>query len=192
MIGSKSLLRHGNLWAYRISLPSAPTLQSGEQKPAGAGASDLCAKPGGPALPEGVAGAGGAIAETKPPGTCEVVCRGVCPTTSKGRSCLRRIGGVVCSTAKGAGTVNNRGKGEEVAVTASGGGACGEFCLNDFPDEMGLDFVTPRGCDDGRWFLTAGVVPCERKTSLKATSRGVRRSSASATCLAIPQATLTM
>jgi len=72
-IGSKSLLRHGNLCAYPISLPSATTLQSGEQTPVDAGASDLGAKPGGLTLPEGFAGAGGATAEAKAPGICGVV-----------------------------------------------------------------------------------------------------------------------
>jgi len=127
-----------------MSLPSATTLQSGKQMPAGAGASDLRAKPGGPTLSEGFAGAGGDIAETKARGICGVVGIGVCPATAKSRSRSIHIAGIFCSTAKGACTVDNRGKGEGVAGTASGGGGCGEFCLEDFPDEMELDFVTPR------------------------------------------------
>ena len=82
-----------------MSLPSATTLQTGEQTPVGASASDLRAKPGDPTLPEGFAGAGGAIVETKAPGICGVVGRGVCPATAKGRSCSIRIAGVFCSTA---------------------------------------------------------------------------------------------
>jgi len=74
-------------------------LQSGEQRPVGAGASDLRAKPGGPTLPEGFGGASGAFAETKAPGTCGVVGRGVCPATAKGRSRSIPIAGVFCSTA---------------------------------------------------------------------------------------------
>jgi len=65
----------------------------------GASASDLLVKPEGPTLPEGFAGAGGAIAETKAAGTCGVVGRGVCPATAKGRSRSIRIAGVFCSTA---------------------------------------------------------------------------------------------
>ena len=122
MTASKSLLRHGNLSAQRISLPSATTLQSGEQSPVGASASDLRVKPGGPTLPEGFAGAGGAIAETTAPGTCGVVDTGVCPATAKGRSRSIRIAGVFCSTAGGPGTVDDGGQGEGVAGTASGGG----------------------------------------------------------------------
>ena len=79
-------------------LPSATTLQSAEQSPIGAGASDLRAKPGGPTLPEGSAGADGAIAETKAPGTCGVVGRGVCPATAKSRSRSIQIAGVFYST----------------------------------------------------------------------------------------------
>ena len=99
LIASKSLLRHGNLYSERISLPSATTLQSGEQTPVGARPSDLRVKPAGPTLPEAFAGAGGAIAETKAPGTCGVVGRGVCPATAKGRSRSIQIAGVLFSTA---------------------------------------------------------------------------------------------
>jgi len=56
------------------------------------------------------------------PGTCGVVRRGVCPDTAKGRSCLIGIAGVLCYTARGAATVDDRGKREGVAGTASGGG----------------------------------------------------------------------
>jgi len=51
-----------------------------------------------------------------------VVARGVCPATVKGRSRSIRIAGVFCSTALGAGTFDDLGKGEGVAGTASGGG----------------------------------------------------------------------
>jgi len=105
-----------------MSVPSARTLQSGEQIPADDSASDLRVKPGGPTLPEGFACTGGAIAETKAPGICGVVGRGVCPSTAKGRSRSIRIAGVFCSTARGAGTVHDRGKGVGVAGTTSGGG----------------------------------------------------------------------
>jgi len=112
-----------------------------------------------------------------------VVGRGVCPATAKGRSRSIRIAGVFCSTARGVGTVDARGKGEGVAGTASAGGGRGEFCLDDLPDEMELDLVTPRGLDEGRRFLTEGVVPRDRTTSLKAPSIRLQRSSASASCL---------
>jgi len=78
--------------------------------------------------------------------------------------------------------VEDRGKGEGVGGTATGGDCCGEFCLNQFPNKMELDLVTPRGHDDGNRFFTEGVVPREQTTSLKATSRGVRRFCSSATC----------
>jgi len=55
------------------------------------------------------------MAEAKKPGTWGVVGRGVCPATAKGRSRSIRIAGVFCSTARGAGTVDDRGKGEGVA-----------------------------------------------------------------------------
>jgi len=125
---------------------------------------------------------GHTTAEAKAPGTCGVLGRGACPATAKGCSRSIRITGVFCSTARGAGTVDDRGKGEGVVWTASGGGGCGEFCLDDFPNEMELDLETPSGRDDGRRFLTEGVVPRQRTTTLKATSTGVGRSSALATC----------
>jgi len=93
---------------------------------------------------------GSATAEAKAPGTCGVVGRGVCPAIAKGRSRSIQIAGVFCSIVRGAGTVDERGKGEGVAGTASGGGGSGEFCLNDFPDEMELDSVTQRGSDVGQ------------------------------------------
>jgi len=82
-----------------MSLPSATTLQSGDQTPTGASASDLQVKPEGPTFPEGFARAGGAIAEAKAPGTCGVVGRGVCPATAKGRSRSIQIAGMFCSPA---------------------------------------------------------------------------------------------
>ena len=87
------------------------------------------------------------MAETKAPGTCGLVGRGVCPATAKGRSRSIRIAGVFCSTAGEGGTVDDRGKGEGVAGTDCRGGGRGEFCLDDLPDEMELDLVTPRGPD---------------------------------------------
>jgi len=73
-----------------------------------------------------------------------VVGRGVCPATAKGRSHSIRIAGIFCSTAKEAGIVDDRGKREGVAGTASGGGGCGEFCLDDLPNKMELDLVTQK------------------------------------------------
>ena len=121
-----------------------PPLHSGEQTPLGADGSDLRAKLGGPTLPDGFAGVGGATAEAKAPGICAVVGRGLCFATALGRSGSIRIAGVFCSTPRGAVPVEDRAKGEVVAGTASGGGGCGEFFLDNFPDEMELDLVTPR------------------------------------------------
>jgi len=50
-----------------------------------------------------------------------VMGRGVCPATVKGHSRSIRIASVFCSNAGGAGTVDDCGKGEGVAGTASGG-----------------------------------------------------------------------
>jgi len=55
--------------------------------------------------------------------------------------------------------VDDRGKGEGVAGTATRGGVCRELCLDYLPDEMELVLVTPSRLDDGRRFLTEGVVP---------------------------------
>jgi len=137
---------------------------SGEQTPVGAGASDLGAKPGGPTLPEGFAGAGGTTVKAKGPGICGVVGREMCPATAKSHLRWIHITGILCSTARRAGMVDDDSKGEGVRGTASGGGGCGEVCLNDLPDEMALDLVSPRGRDDGQRFLTEGVVPRERTT----------------------------
>jgi len=55
--------------------------------------------------------------------------------------------------------VDNHGKGDGIVGTASGGGGGEESCLDDLPDQMELDLVTERGRDDGRRFITEGVVP---------------------------------
>ena len=65
--------------------------------------------------------------------------RWVCPATAKGRSPSIRIAGVSSSAVRRAGNVDNHGKGQGVMGTAPRGGGCGEFCLNDLPDEMELD-----------------------------------------------------
>jgi len=67
------------------------------------------------------------------------------------------------------------GKGESVTLTASGGGGCGELCLEDLPDEIELVLIRLRGGEDMRRFLTQGVVPREQTILLKATSRGIGR-----------------
>jgi len=112
--GSKSPLRPGILYAYIISLPSATTFQPGEQTPIGASPSGLGAELEDPTLPAGFLGAGGNTAVEKAPGICVVTRRGVCPATAKCRSRWIRISGVLCSTARRAGVVDNRSTGEGV------------------------------------------------------------------------------
>ena len=110
-----------------------------------------------------------------------MVGRGVCPDTARCRSRSIHSADILGSTTKGPGTVDNHVKGERVVGTASGGGHSGQFCLDDFSNEMELNLVTVRGREDGRRLLTEEVDPLKRTTSLKATWRGVRRSCTAAT-----------
>ena len=127
------MLRHGSRCAYRISLSSATTLQSGKQIPVAARGSDFRGKLDSPSLPEDFAGARGATAEAKGPGTCGPGGSGVCPASAKGGSHSMRIPSILCYTAGRPGMVDDGGNVEGVAGTASGGGGGGEFCREDLP-----------------------------------------------------------